>query len=119
MRRLLGEHGWTMIEMQLVLVITGILATIAGPQFLDFMDQANKVAASANIRGALPDVELYYLDHGTYWGLVSDARVSTDPAQDTMTSYCIYSTVGTFTFYKRGPASDVVEDVSPGVSPCA
>lgn len=123
-----------MIEVQLVMVIMGILSSLAGPSFLNFMDEASKVAAASNVHGALPAVEAFYMDNGTFFGMDvasggalgfglesydPGVRVSLDTSQDGWSSYCIYSTVGGFTYFKRGPLGEITQDPTPTVSPCA
>ncbi|MGH3104718.1 MAG: hypothetical protein ACRDN6_11555, partial [Gaiellaceae bacterium] len=78
---------------------------------------------------AIPAVEAFNADNATYSGmtLVSlqayDAGVKNillDAAQLTATSYCVYSTVGSkYTYFKNGPAGDIVEDTTPLTTPCA
>ena len=60
------ESGFTLIELLIVLVIIGILLAIAVPSYLGFKDRANKSAAAANVRSAVPAVEAYYADYGSY-----------------------------------------------------
>ncbi len=68
------ESGFTLIELLIVLVIIGILLAIAVPSYLGFKDRANNSAAQANVRSAVPAVEAYYADVGTYAGMASDVR---------------------------------------------
>ena len=60
------ESGFTLIELLIVLVIIGILLAIAVPSYLGFKDRANKTAAQANVRSAIPAAEAYYADNNTY-----------------------------------------------------
>ena len=134
LRRLSDEHGFTMIELQIVMVIMGILTSLAGPSFMDFKDVAAKVAATANVRSAITSAEAFYLDNGTYAGMdVASGgvnglglrgydpamRASVDPAQGTSSSYCIFSSVGGFTFFKLGPEGEITQDPTPALTPCA
>jgi prepilin-type N-terminal cleavage/methylation domain-containing protein len=47
-RRLQGDEGFTLVELTIVLLILGILMTIAIPSYLAFKDRASKQAAKAD-----------------------------------------------------------------------
>jgi type IV pilus assembly protein PilA len=109
------ESGFTLIELLIVLVIIGILLAIAVPSYLGFKDRASKTAAQANVRSAIPAVEAYYADNGTYVGMTVPALKLIDAgikvsvgATLTATHYCVYNTQGGFLYQKNGAAASII-----------
>jgi type IV pilus assembly protein PilA len=72
------ESGFTLIELLIVLVIIGVLLAIAVPSYLGFKKRAEKSAAQSNVRAAIPAMEAFYSDNGTYVGATPTALRSID-----------------------------------------
>jgi type IV pilus assembly protein PilA len=121
------ESGFTLIELLIVLVIIGILLAIAVPSYLGFKDRANDTAAKANVRSAVPAVEAYYADNGTYVGMIIgvpgppatglkaiDAGVQlTHIGTVSATTYCIDADVSGKQWKKAGPGAAITAGLCP------
>jgi type IV pilus assembly protein PilA len=57
------EEGFTLVELTIVLLILGILMTIAVPSYLSFKDKAGKTAAKADVAQAMRAVIAYGADN--------------------------------------------------------
>ena len=60
------EHGFTLIEIMVVIVILGVLAALVVPRVLDRPDEARATAAKSDIATIVQALKLYRLDNQRY-----------------------------------------------------
>lgn len=76
-RRLESEDAFTLVELTIVLLILGILMTMAVPSYLSFKDKANKTAAQADVKTAMKSIIAYGADNYPSAQNDPDAALST------------------------------------------
>lgn len=61
-----NQKGFTLIELMVVLIILGLLATIVLPKFLGSEEKAKREVAKTQIRSLESALDAYRLDNGFY-----------------------------------------------------
>ena len=136
-QRLAGEEsGFTLIELLVVIIIIAI----AIPSYLSFKDRANKSAAQANIRSLVPSIEAYSADNDAttdidanpattgYQGMTMNLlKTNYDQAIQVaaftvsnlaVADYCVQTSKGGWTAWKRGPAGNITVAATGSASIC-
>jgi general secretion pathway protein G len=60
------QQGFTLIELMVVMVILGILATMIVPRIMDRPEEARRTKAAIDIQSLEQALKLYKLDNGKY-----------------------------------------------------
>ena len=98
---MLKRKGFTLIEVLIVVIILGILATIAVPQFTKIVTKAKASEATTNIAAINTGLEIWKLEHsGNYPSYATAALLNT--------GLDITITADEFTYAVTGGATYVV-----------
>lgn len=69
------SHGFTFIELSVVLAILGILAAIAIPQYSNYRERAYNQTAISDLRNVAAAQESFFADHQTYKAIEECSKV--------------------------------------------
>lgn len=85
--RRVPSHGFTLVELLIVVAIVGILASIAVPGYQDYVRRAQVQEAIANLADLRTRLEQYYQDNRSYAGTSGTCGVSMPTGLDLRFSY--------------------------------
>src|SRR5277367_6170252 len=60
------EDGFTLIEILVVITISGLLMSLVGPRVLNYLSESKVKAATIQIQSFASSLDLFYLDLGHY-----------------------------------------------------
>ena len=61
-----ARHGFTLVEMLVVITIIGLIMALVGPRVLNYLGESKAKAAKIQIESFSSALDLYYLDPGRY-----------------------------------------------------
>lgn len=76
MPNLARTHGFTLVELMIVVVIVGILAGVAYPSFRDQARRSARAEARAALLDGASRQEQYWLDNKSYTATLSDLQIA-------------------------------------------
>jgi prepilin-type N-terminal cleavage/methylation domain-containing protein len=111
------EEGFTLVELVVVMVIVGVLLSVAFVFHYGARERSSDTTARANIRSAVPAIEAYHSDNGGYAGMTLGGLKSTYSAGiagivvewTTDEDYCVSSTLNGRAWWKQGPAGTITQ----------
>jgi len=112
-----SEQGFTLVELVVVLVIMAILLAVAVGFQASARERAADATARANLRTAVPAIEAYRADAGTYTGMTLAAlQAAYSPGIEGITvvsasagAYCVTATVDGAAWFKAGPDEPITQ----------
>lgn len=114
------QDGFTLIELLVTLIVLAVLLVIAiGFQF-QARERANDATAQSNIRTALPAIEAYKTETGSYAGMTLpilqssySPGVQIEVLAADAVGYCVRSTVNGHSWYKNGTTGAITTATCP------
>ncbi|MDP2576883.1 MAG: prepilin-type N-terminal cleavage/methylation domain-containing protein [Candidatus Palauibacterales bacterium] len=97
--RVCTKQGFTLIEMLLVVVITGLLAAIAIPKFFNSKEKAYDAVAVHELRGLLTMAEAYFAENLNYPNSVADLVDYVPPSDIAITRFQLETSLGVMTVH--------------------
>ncbi|MFZ1831504.1 MAG: type IV pilin protein, partial [Pseudomonadales bacterium] len=88
------ERGFTLGELMIVVVIVGILATIAYPTYQDQIRKSRRIDAKNALMNVANRQEQFILDRSTYTLNMADLGFGADPMVSTEGYYTVDAAVG-------------------------
>jgi type IV pilus assembly protein PilE len=94
-----NQNGFTLIEVMITIAIVGILASIAIPQYTDYVTRSRLVEAQSKLSDTRVRLEQFFVNNRTYVGFTcTQAAV----ANENFSIACTTQTANTFTITATG-----------------
>jgi type IV pilus assembly protein PilE len=100
-----GHKGFTLIEVMIVVVIVGILAAIALPNYADYVKRGKIIEATGALSDFRQRYEQYFLDTRTYVGACALHKPQINASIKDFQVDCPTETASTYTLTANGQGS--------------
>jgi len=97
---MLSKKGFTLIEVLIVVIILGMLATLSVPQFTRVISRARLAEAWAGLGAVRTGQAIYFMEHSTYADAIGD--LDCDPASGDFAFSIISASGATFNALATG-----------------
>jgi len=77
------QHGFTLIELMIAIVIVGIIATMAIPYVQDYLRHSKRAEATSALIQLSQAMQRYYTENNTYLGAADSGNNTGAPAETT------------------------------------
>jgi type IV pilus assembly protein PilE len=98
------HHGFTLIELMIVVAIVAILASVALPSYNDYLMRGKLAEAHGELAAMRSKLETFFLDNRTYAGACAANTVAPLPTGKYFTYTCPTLTATTYTVRAAGMA---------------
>lgn len=98
-----AQQGFTLIELMIVVVVIGVLASIAYPSYTDYLTRGRIPDATSNLSNKRVQLEQFYQDNRTYMG--APACVADSTISDYFNFSCSVQTADTYTLQAVGKSA--------------
>jgi len=89
MERPIGKRGFTLLELLVVVIIVGILASVALPQFQKMLLKSRTAEGMTTLGSILTAEFLYYQEKGTFTTATGDLTVGVPADNTTLFNYAV------------------------------
>lgn len=90
----MGRRGFTLIELMLVTVIVGVLASIVAPYFVQARERAYLAQMQADVRHLIEGVETFVsLNNGSFPTSIADLEALSTYTPTRDVEYCLFTAV--------------------------
>ena len=97
------QHGFTIVELLVVIVVIGILAAITVVAYTGISQKAIVASLQSDLTNSVPKLKMYQVEHGAYPATLDGSNCPTGPAD---TNYCLKPSSGnTFAYSSSNPYS--------------